>query len=110
MRSKTSCFNGTLFRKNLSRYWPLWGLASFGGAMFPLAMLLDDTGSSQKVNCRFITLSWQKIRLCINFINIMYNFTLAKKKKSIIIEQTASLNLLRENIIICINMQEEKTL
>jgi len=40
----------------------------------------------------------------------MYNFTLAKKKKSIIIEQTASLNLLRENIIICINMQEEKTL
>ena len=41
MRSKTSCFNGTLFKKNLSRYWPLWGLASFGGAMFPLAMLLE---------------------------------------------------------------------
>ena len=41
MRSKTSCFNGTLFRKNLSRYWPLWGLASFGGAMFPLAMLVN---------------------------------------------------------------------
>ena len=41
MRSKTSCFNGTLFRKNLSRYWPLWGLASFGGAMFPLAMRLE---------------------------------------------------------------------
>lgn len=41
MRSKTSYFNGTLFKKNLSRYWPLWGLASFGGAMFPLAMLLE---------------------------------------------------------------------
>ena len=41
MRSKTSCFNGTLFRINLSRYQPLWGLASFGGAMFPLAMLLE---------------------------------------------------------------------
>ena len=41
MRSKTSCFNGTLFRKNLSRYWPLWGLASFGGALFPLAILLE---------------------------------------------------------------------
>ena len=41
MRSKTSCFNSTLFKKNLSRYWPLWGLASFGGAMFPLAMLLE---------------------------------------------------------------------
>ena len=41
MRSKTSCFNGTLFRKNLSRYWPLWGLASFSGALFPLAMLVN---------------------------------------------------------------------
>lgn len=41
MRSKTSCFNSTLFRKNLSRYWPLWGLASFGGALFPLAILLE---------------------------------------------------------------------
>ena len=41
MRSKTSYFNGTLFKKNLSRYWPLWGLASFGGAMFPLAMLVN---------------------------------------------------------------------
>lgn len=41
MRSKTSCFNGTLFRKNLSRYWPLWGLASFIGALFPLAMLVN---------------------------------------------------------------------
>ena len=39
-----------------------------------------------------------------------YMERVAKKKKSIIIEQTASLNLLRENIIICINMQEEKTL
>ena len=39
MRSKTSCFNSTLFKKNLSRYWPLWGLASFGGAMFPPALL-----------------------------------------------------------------------
>ena len=41
MRSKTSCFNSTLFKKNLSRYWPLWGLGSFGGAMFPLAMLVN---------------------------------------------------------------------
>ena len=41
MQSKTSCFNGTLFRKNLTRFWPLWGLASFVGALFPLAMLLN---------------------------------------------------------------------
>ena len=24
MRSKTSCFNGTLLRKDLGRFWPLW--------------------------------------------------------------------------------------
>lgn len=41
MQSKTSCFNGTLFRKNLTRFWPLWGLAAFIGALFPLSVLLD---------------------------------------------------------------------
>lgn len=39
MRSKTSYFNRTLFLKNLSRFWPLWGGASFIGALFPLALL-----------------------------------------------------------------------
>lgn len=41
MQSKTSYFNGTLFRKNLARFWPLWGMASFLGSLFPLAMLLE---------------------------------------------------------------------
>ena len=41
MQSKTSYFNATLFRRNLTRFWPLWGLASFIGALFPLAVLLD---------------------------------------------------------------------
>lgn len=39
MRSKTSYFNRTLFLKNLARFWPLWGGASFIGALFPLALL-----------------------------------------------------------------------
>ncbi len=41
MRSKTSYFNATLFLKNLARFWPLWGGASFIGALFPLAMLSE---------------------------------------------------------------------
>ena len=41
MLSRTSYFNPTLFRRNLTRFWPLWGLASFIGALFPLAVLLD---------------------------------------------------------------------
>lgn len=41
MQSKRSFFNRTLFRKNLTRFWPLWALASLGGALFPLALLLE---------------------------------------------------------------------
>ena len=39
MLSKTLCFNRTLFRKNLTRFWPLWAVPSFVGALLPLAML-----------------------------------------------------------------------
>ncbi len=39
MRSKTSYFNGTLFKKNLARFWPLWGGVSLIGALFPLYLL-----------------------------------------------------------------------
>lgn len=41
MPSKKSFFNRTLFRKNLTRSWPLWGLLSFAGALAPLYMLLE---------------------------------------------------------------------
>lgn len=41
MRSKTSFFNKTLYKKNLSRFWPLWALPSFGGALVPMTMLLQ---------------------------------------------------------------------
>ena len=39
MQSKRSFFNATLFRKNLTRFWPLWAVPSFIGALFPLAAL-----------------------------------------------------------------------
>ena len=41
MQSKISCFNQTLFRKNLTRFWPLWVVASFLAALAPLAVLLE---------------------------------------------------------------------
>ena len=34
-------FNRALYRKNLSRFWPLWGMASFLGALAPLGMLMQ---------------------------------------------------------------------
>ena len=36
MQSKRSFFNRTLFRKNLTRYWPLWGTAALLGCLAPL--------------------------------------------------------------------------
>ena len=40
MPSKRSFFNLTLFKKHLSRFWPLWGGVSLVGTMFPLYLQL----------------------------------------------------------------------
>ena len=45
MQLKTSCFNKTLFRKNLSRYWPLWVMASFCGSLVPMVLFMELTRS-----------------------------------------------------------------
>ena len=41
MQSRISFFNKQLFRKNLTRFWPLWAMPSFVGALFPLAYLVN---------------------------------------------------------------------
>ena len=40
MQSKTSCFNKTLFRKHVTRFWPIWA-AYFGVwlLILPLGLL-----------------------------------------------------------------------
>ena len=40
MPLKTSFFNPTLFKKNLSRSWPLWGGVSAVGALLPLYLMV----------------------------------------------------------------------
>ena len=40
MLSKRSYFNAVLYRKNLARFWPLWGGVSLVGCVVPLYMLL----------------------------------------------------------------------
>ena len=40
MPLKTSFFNPTLFKKNLSRSWPLWGGVTAVGSLLPLYLLL----------------------------------------------------------------------
>ncbi len=45
MRSATSCFNPTLYVKNLSRFWPLWGLYTLIWAfILPLNLLNQALG------------------------------------------------------------------
>lgn len=48
MRSKISYFNPTLFKKNLARFWPLWGGASALGALAPLYLLVAYLNSDLK--------------------------------------------------------------
>lgn len=41
MQSKTSFFNKTIYIKNLKRFWPLWGLATFLACLVPFAYILE---------------------------------------------------------------------
>ncbi len=41
MPFKRSFFNPTLFQKNLSRSWPMWGGVTIVGSLFPLYLLLS---------------------------------------------------------------------
>ena len=53
MQSKRSFFSRTLFRKNLARFWPLWGGASLAGSLLPLYMLLALlSGTGHGMNAR----------------------------------------------------------
>ena len=45
MQSKTLCFNGTLFRRNLTRFWPLWLLyAAIWLLMGPVGLFVEIYG------------------------------------------------------------------
>ena len=56
MPSKRFFFNKTLFGKHLSRFWPLWGIVSLVGAMFPLYVqlaLMQQTRAVADMNAMF---------------------------------------------------------
>jgi ABC-2 type transport system permease protein len=75
MRSKTLYFNGTLFRKNLSRFWPLWGGAAFLGSLFPLAMLLNLmslTRADRPAALDFTGLYYETLNHAVPVISLLY--------------------------------------
>lgn len=49
MQLKTSFFNPTLFWKNLTRSWPLWGGVTALGSLIPLFLMLSSIGSNMSL-------------------------------------------------------------
>jgi len=74
MQSKISFFNKTLFRKNLTRFWPLWVMASFGGALFPLAILLELLRNPSEVvePLEFTAAYYEVLAYGIPIISLLY--------------------------------------
>ncbi len=57
MPSKRSSFNWTLFKKDLSRFWPLWGGVTLAGCLIPLYLLLElmsHTGPIKDLSLDFV--------------------------------------------------------
>ena len=57
MPSKRSSFNWTLFKKDLSRFWPLWGRRDLAGCLIPLYLLLElmsHTGPIKDLSLDFV--------------------------------------------------------
>lgn len=72
MQSKTSCFNGTLFRKNLTRFWPLWALAAFIGALYPLAILLNLARGDWSLTAPEFTQMYYQVVSAVPAIDLVY--------------------------------------
>lgn len=55
MQSGTSCFNKTIFKKNITHFWPIWGIyLVFLLYALPLTLLLstENPGTSAKADRR----------------------------------------------------------
>lgn len=74
MQSKTSFFNRTLFRKNLSRYWPLWGFASFVGFLAPVALLVRviQSGETSVAPLRVREIYYYLVADAVPIVSIAY--------------------------------------
>lgn len=42
MKSKTSLFNKTIFRKDITRFWPLWALQLVAGLLVLIAPMMSE--------------------------------------------------------------------
>lgn len=74
MPSKRSFCNLTLLRKNLTRFWPLWGGAALAGALLPLWMLLNlsQSGATHLVKADFAYAAYMVAAKMVPAISLCY--------------------------------------
>ena len=74
MQSKTSFFNRTLFRKNLSRYWPLWGFASSVAFLAPAPLLVRviQSGETSVAPLRVREIYYYLVADAVPIVSIAY--------------------------------------
>lgn len=58
MRSVTSCFNVTLYKKNLARFWPLWALYTLAWLLVLPVSLLGELTQRSAWDIGFDAASW----------------------------------------------------
>ena len=74
MQSKRSFFNRTLFRKNLTRFWPLWGIVSAVGSLMPLYVLLEllNGGGARVTSLEFTQLLYTVAAMAVPAVSCAY--------------------------------------
>ncbi len=78
MPCKRSFFSPTLFKKNLTRFWPVWGLASLGGTMIPLWLLLGLVANRASVQINdhlaqdFVQMLYEVVAYAVPYVTIAY--------------------------------------
>ena len=77
MRSVTSCFNPTLYKKNLARFWPLWGLYLFCGlcctALLIVQQNLSYAGSPNRYDRVLdLTLDFPELLMPLVWVAVFY--------------------------------------
>lgn len=76
MQLKTSYFNPTLFRKNLMRFWPLWGGVSALGALAPLcalaALIHEGFRSHSMQPLEMTAIYYEVLHYAVPIISLLY--------------------------------------
>ena len=73
MRSRTSFFNGTIYRKDLTRFWPLWTVPSFFCLLIPLTVLLDYFNNGLEIDELYIRAGlFQAVEIFLPALSLVY--------------------------------------